>query len=100
MASLYDISVDAQNDLFDIWQRIAEDSVELADRIDGEFHELFSSLGRMPRQGHARKDLTSRPVLFFPLHSFVVYQPDVKPIRVIAVLRGRRNAKRILRERP
>jgi hypothetical protein len=38
--------------------------------------------------------------LFFPLYSFlVVYQPDVKPIRIMAVLRGRRNIRRILEER-
>jgi antitoxin ParD1/3/4/toxin ParE1/3/4 len=96
----YEISAEAQNDLFEIWRRIAVDSVELAERIDGEFHDLFASLAQMPRQGHSRKDLTQRPVLFFPLYSFrVVYQPDVQPIRILAVLRGKRNVERILRER-
>lgn len=53
--------------------------VELANRIDEEFHELFASLGRIPGQGHARKDLTPRPVLIFPLYSFlIVYQPEVR----------------------
>jgi len=34
-------------------------------------------------------DLTNRPVLFFPMYSFlIVYRPDVKPIRIMAVLRG------------
>jgi antitoxin ParD1/3/4 len=100
MASLFEVSAEAQDDLFAIWRRIAADSLDLADRIDGEFYDLFASLGRMPRQGHARKDLTMRPVLFFPLYSFlVVYQPDAKPIRIMAVLRGKRNLKRILRGR-
>ena len=72
----------------------------LANRIESEFSELFASLGRMPGQGHTRKDLTKRPVLFFPLYSIlIVYQPDVKPIRIMAVLRGSRNVKRILQER-
>lgn len=54
----------------------------------------------MPRQGHSRKDLNKRPVLFFPLYSFlVVYQPEVTPLRVMAVLRGKRNVKRIVKER-
>jgi plasmid stabilization system protein ParE len=54
----------------------------------------------MPGQGHARKDLTKRLVLFLPLHSFLVaYQPDVNPIRIMAVLRGKRNVKRILKVR-
>ena len=47
MASLYDVSAEAQNDLFEIWQRIAGDSVELANRIESEFYELFASLGSM-----------------------------------------------------
>ncbi len=98
MRDLYQLSAEAQNDLFEIWSRIAVNSAELADRIEGEFYELFTSLGRMPGQGHTRRDLTRRPVLFFPLYSFlVVYQPEVKPIRIMVVIRGRRNVKRLLR---
>jgi hypothetical protein len=41
MASLYDVSAEAQNDLFEIWRRIAADSVDLANRIESEFRELF-----------------------------------------------------------
>jgi plasmid stabilization system protein ParE len=100
MASLYDVSAEAQNDLFEIWQRIAEDSLDLANRIENEFYDLFATLGRMPGQGHIRRDLTKRQVLFFPLYSFlVVYQPDVKPIRIMAVVRGKRNLKHLLKER-
>ena len=100
MESLYQLSAEAQNDLFEIWGRIAEDSVPLANRIEDEFHELFASLGRMPGQGHTRRELTSRPVLFFPLYSFlVVYQPDMRPVRIMAVLRGKRNLKRLLKDR-
>ena len=99
--TLYNVSAEAQNDLFEIWLHIAQDSVDLANRIDGEFHALFASLGRMPGQGHTRKDLTSRPILFFPLYSYlVIYQPDVKPIRIMAVLRGKRHVKRTLKDRP
>ena len=98
--ALYEISAEAQNDLFAIWQHIAEDCVELADRIDGEFHDLFESLGRMPGQGHVRKDITRRPVLFFPLYSFIIiYQPSVTPIRILAVFRGRRDVGRLLSDR-
>jgi plasmid stabilization system protein ParE len=99
--TLYQVSSEAQDDLFEIWQKIAEDSVDLANRIEAEFYSLFESLARMPGQGHTRKDLTKRPVLFFPLYSFlVVYQPETEPMRIMAVLRARRNVKRILKERP
>lgn len=87
--------------LFDIWTYIVRDSIELADRVYEEFHARFESLAQMPGQGHSREDLTRRPVLFFPLYSYlIVYQPDVKPIRIMAVLRGRRDVKRILKDRP
>src|ERR1700689_4846782 len=100
MASHHEVSAEAENDLFEVWQRIARDSVDLANRIEREFHATFASLGRMPGQGHTRKDLSKRAVLFFPLYSFlIVYQPDVRPIRIMAVLRGKRDVKRILRER-
>jgi plasmid stabilization system protein ParE len=98
---LYNVSAEAQNDLFEIWRRIARDSIRLANRLEEEFHGLFASLCRTPGQGHTRRDLTSRPVLFFPWYSFlVVYQPDVRPIRIMAVLRGKRDLKRLLKKRP
>jgi plasmid stabilization system protein ParE len=100
MEGLYELSREAQEDLFEIWLRIADDSVDLADRIEREFHDVFAILGRMPRLGHSRKDITGRPVLFFGLYSFVVvYRPDLTPIRIVAVVRGRRNVKRILKKR-
>ena len=67
MEPLYAVSAEAQDDLFEIWRRIAEDSVTLAHRIEDEFYELFASLGRMPGQGRQpRKDITSQPVLLVP----------------------------------
>ena len=100
MKPLYDVSTEAQQDLFEIWRRIAEDSLDLADRIESEFHDMFASLARMTHQGHTRIDLTKRPILFFPLYSFlIVYEPDLTPIRIMAVVRGKRNVKRILNER-
>ncbi len=54
----------------------------------------------MPNLGHTRKDLTSRPVLFFPLYSdLIVYQADTEPVRILAVLRAR-NISRVLKQRP
>ena len=76
MPSLYNVSAEAQDDLFAIWSRIGRLN-------ETEFHELFTSLGKMPGQGHTRKDLTDRPVRLFSLYSFlVVYEPDVHPIRM------------------
>ena len=97
----YRVTPEARRDLLEIWQHIAEDSTEAADRVEAELYEMFGSLGRMPRQGHRRTDLTNRPVLFFPLYSYlIVYLPSVDPIRIMAVLHGKRNLKRLLKTRP
>jgi plasmid stabilization system protein ParE len=47
---LFEVSTEAQEDLFEIWSWIARDSVALADRVEGESYELFASLARNPGQ--------------------------------------------------
>ncbi|MGA3239627.1 MAG: hypothetical protein ABSG03_25400 [Bryobacteraceae bacterium] len=55
MTQLFELSAEAQNDLFEIWRRVAEDSVDLANRIEGEFYNLFASLGRTLVKGTLAK---------------------------------------------
>jgi antitoxin ParD1/3/4 len=96
----FSVAPQAIDDLLEIWEYIARDSEEAADRVQSEFFETFDALARMPGQGHSRKDLTRRPVLFFPLYSYlIVYQPEIDPIRIMAVVHGRRNVKRVLKKR-
>ncbi|MBZ5608487.1 MAG: type II toxin-antitoxin system RelE/ParE family toxin [Acidobacteriia bacterium] len=98
--SRYSVSPQAVDDLFEIWRLIARDDEEVADRVESEFYELFDTLGRMPGLGHQRSDLTRNKVLFFPLYSYlIVYQPGVNPIRIVTIIHGRRNVKRVLKER-
>ena len=86
--------------MFEIWQYIARDSEDAAQRVQSEFYETFDALARMPGQGHRREDLTRKPALFFPLYSYlIVYQPAVDPIRIPTVVHGRRNVKQVLEQR-
>jgi len=74
----YSVSPQAVDDLFEILQYIARDSEDAAQRVQSEFYETFGARARMPRQGHRREDLTNKPVLFFPLYSYlIIYQPAV-----------------------
>lgn len=96
----YSLSPQAVEDLFEIWQYIAQDSENAANRVQSEFFETFVALARTPGQGHRRKNLTTKPVLFFAIYSYlIVYQADVNPIRILAVVHGRRNVKRVLKRR-
>jgi antitoxin ParD1/3/4 len=99
MSRVY-VSQDADVDLDAIWAFIARDNVEAAERVDREFYKTFDSLARMPEQGYQRRDLTKRPVRFFPLYSYlIIYQPVDGAIQIMAVIHGNRNLKRLLKER-
>ncbi len=83
---------EAYTDLDDIWEYIAADNQDAADRVREEIYETIRSLVAFPRQGHSRPDLTSRPLRFHSLRDYVIaYAPDEKPLAVIAVLHGRRS---------
>lgn len=90
-------------DLEEIWEFIAADSVDGADRVFQEIQEAIRGLVAFPHQGHTRPDLCSRALRFRSVRSFLVaYAPDDEPLVVIAVLHGRRNPRVIgalLRER-
>jgi toxin ParE1/3/4 len=83
---------EAYTDLDDIWEYIAADNLDAADRVREEIYETIRSLVAFPRQGHSRPDLTSRPLRFHLLRDYgIAYAPDEKPLAVIAVLHGRRS---------
>jgi plasmid stabilization system protein ParE len=54
--------------------------------------DAIRKLVAFPRQGHARPDLTLRPLRFQIVRDFLIaYAPDEKPILVVAVVHGRRS---------
>ena len=93
----YSLTPAAGDDLSEILDFIAADSTEAALRVHDHFVEVFQLLAASPRAGHRRGDLTSRPVRFLPVYSYlVVYLADVEPLQVVRVLSGARDIERIL----
>ena len=83
---------EAYRDIDDIWEYIATDNLDAADRVLEEIYETIGSLVAFPHQGHSRPDLTLRPLRFQSLRDYVIaYASDEKPLAVIAVLHGRRS---------
>ncbi len=70
--SAYNLSEDADLDLDDIWEYIAQDNIDAADRWLGKLFDAFQAIGRRPGIGHKREDLTPYPVLFFPVDSYLI----------------------------
>jgi toxin ParE1/3/4 len=93
---------DALADLDEIWEFIAADNLSAADGVLEEIYEAIRALVPFPQVGHARTDLTSRPLRFHSVRDFLIaYAPGEKPLLVLAVLHGRRNPRviaAILRE--
>ena len=55
-------------------------------------------LGSRPDAGHARRDLTSEPVKFWQVYSYlIIYDPVPRPIHIVRVLHTSRDIEAILR---
>ncbi len=94
----------AKTDIFEIWAYIANDSEDSADRVEQAIYSACEFLAQSPSRGHSRQDLTKRLLRFWTLTRYpnytVVYRPETVPGRhVVAVLHGRRDIKRILKNR-
>jgi plasmid stabilization system protein ParE len=82
----------AVTDLEEIWDYVAADSIDAADRVREEVYEAIQSVVPFPYVGHSRPDLTARPLRFHVVREYVIaYAPDEKPLIVVAILHGRRN---------
>lgn len=96
----YVLSADADLDLDEIWEYIAADNVDAADRWIGKLFDACEALGQTPGIGHQREDLTSYPVLFWALGAYlVIYRADRRPVEIVAVTQGSRDIPTFLRRR-
>jgi plasmid stabilization system protein ParE len=100
----YAFHPDAFSDLDEIWEYIAQNNVDAADRVLADIHSTLATLAGSPQVGHRRPDLTMRPLRFHVVREYLIaYAPAEKPLWVVAVLHGRRNPRlmaAILRDRP
>lgn len=91
-------SPEARLDLFEIWEFIAQDNVDAADRFQQEVQQAVSLLARNPELGHLRRDLTTKPVRFWAVHSYlIVYDPATRPLEVVRILSGYRDVAILLK---
>jgi len=56
----YDFHPEAENGFTDIWDFIAADSADTADRVTDEIIAKIENLVKFPHQGHRRTDLTEQ----------------------------------------
>jgi antitoxin ParD1/3/4 len=102
--SVYALTPLAKADIFDTWSYIAEDSEDAANRVEQAIYDACAFVADAPMRRHSRPDLTTRSLRFWTVTRYpnytVVYRPETIPLQVVAVLHGRRNIRRILKQRP
>ena len=88
----YGFHPEASVDIDDIWEFIAADNIDAANRVVEDVLEAIDLLVAFPHQGHRNPNLTSRPLRFKLVREYVIaYAPEKKPLWVVAVFHGRRN---------
>jgi antitoxin ParD1/3/4 len=96
----YILSVDADLDLDDVWEYIAADNIDAAGHWIAKLFDAFEALGQTPGMGHRREDLTSHPVLFWPVGAYlIIYRAERRPIEIVAVTQGSRDIPAFLSRR-
>jgi toxin ParE1/3/4 len=81
----------AKADLDEIWEYIAEDNVEAANRFIDRLVELAENLALQPSMGRSRAEFSPR-LRSIPYGRFMVfYQPAGKGIEIIRVLAAARD---------
>ena len=97
----YNLGTKAVLDLEDIWEYIASDSPDAADRWIAKLFAAFEEIARMPGIGHRREDVTSQPVLFWAVGAYlIIYRAAHRqPVEIVAVTQGSRDVPAFLRRR-
>lgn len=86
------LSPQAEQDLEEIGDYIARDSVDAAVKVLRDIDKAISRLADMPHIGHTRDDLPDQTLRVWLVHSYlIIYRPDARPMEVVRVLSGYRN---------
>ncbi len=100
MTGAYSLTLQAQRDIEDIWRYIAGDNPAAADRVETALYDAFALLAGNHHLGHKRDDLTRKPVRFWSVHSYLIYDPRAEPLHILRVLSGYRDVGTILEGGP
>lgn len=90
--SSYSLAPQVPSDLADIWQYIAQDNPDAADRVLDALSAAFTKLAEMPGMGHRRPGLGDDRLRFWPVFTYlIVYRAETNPLEVVRVVSGYRD---------
>jgi toxin ParE1/3/4 len=95
----YILSLLAEEDLQRIWDYIADDNADAADRVLLKIQEAMRKLASMPGMGHRRSDINNPSLRFWLVYSYlIVYRVGTQPLEVARIIHGAQDIPRILEE--
>jgi antitoxin ParD1/3/4 len=99
--SRWQLTPRARRDLFEIWDYIAEDDSNAANRFEQAVFQSCNLLSKSPLAGSIRENLTSRPVRFWVVQPYsnylLVYDPAAKPVQILRIIHAARDLRVELR---
>ena len=92
----------AHQDLFEIWEYIAGDKIDAADRLLEELEDTFSAIFDTPEMGRSRSEDFRVPSLrSLPLGNYVIFycpNDEGEGVTIVRVLNAARDIKPLLGE--
>jgi toxin ParE1/3/4 len=86
-----------KRDLDEIWDYIATDNLEAADRVIDALETAILKLVKTPAIGHWREELADKRHRFFLVYSYlIVYRYEARPLQIVRVLHAARDVQNIL----
>jgi plasmid stabilization system protein ParE len=82
----------AKPDIRDIVGYIRQRNPEAARKARLELRQAMQRLAEFPYMGHLREDLTSEPLQFWTVYSYLIaYRPDETSLTIIRIVHGARD---------
>ena len=100
MGARFVFTEEAERQLLEIVDYLANESASTAVRLRDAIYEAAGLLAERPGIGHTREDLTDRPVKFWSVFSYlIVYDPASRPLTIVAILHGARDVELLLKRK-
>ncbi len=93
----YILTPRAKRDVNEIWDYIANDNVEAADRVLDALESAMVKLAKNPGIGHWREELADKSHRLWLVYSYlIVYRHEAKPLQIVRVLHAARDVQSLL----
>jgi plasmid stabilization system protein ParE len=98
--SAYVLTDQAERDVNEIWDYIANESIEQADAVAAEIREALRLLASAPGIGHRRGDVKDVRYRFWRANRFIIaYFSKTQPLQIIRIVGGHRDFRQLFPRR-